>query len=83
MATHSSVLENLRDGGAWWAAVYRVTQSRTRLKQLSSSSVYMSVLLENDHSDFDVNNRYWRECVTISQGDLLFISYLSSPGERG
>ena len=24
--------------GAWWAAVYRVTQSQTRLKQLSSSS---------------------------------------------
>ena len=31
-------LENLRDRGAWWAAVYRVTQSRTRLKRLSSSS---------------------------------------------
>ena len=30
--------ENLRDGGAWWAAVYGVTQSRTRLKGLSSSS---------------------------------------------
>ena len=29
-------LENPRDGGAWWAAVYEVTQSRTRLKQLSS-----------------------------------------------
>ena len=27
-----------RDGGAWWAAVYGVTQSRTRLKRLSSSS---------------------------------------------
>jgi len=27
-----------RDGGAWWAAVYGVAQSRTRLKQLSSSS---------------------------------------------
>ena len=27
-----------RDRGAWWAAVYGVTQSRTRLKQLSSSS---------------------------------------------
>ena len=26
-----------RDSGAWWAAVYGVTQSRTRLKQLSSS----------------------------------------------
>ena len=36
MATHSS-LENPRDGGAWWAAVYRVAQSRTRLKRLSSS----------------------------------------------
>ena len=33
-----SCLENPRDGGAWWAAMYRVTQSRTWLKQLSSSS---------------------------------------------
>ena len=33
-----SCLENPRDGGAWWAAVYGVTQSRTRLKWLSSSS---------------------------------------------
>ena len=31
-------LENPRDGRAWWAAVYWVAQSRTRLKQLSSSS---------------------------------------------
>ena len=33
-----SCLENPRDGRAWWAAVYGVTQSRTRLKRLSSSS---------------------------------------------
>ena len=33
-----SCLENPRDGGAWWAAVYGVTQSRKRLKRLSSSS---------------------------------------------
>ena len=33
-----SRLENPRDGGAWWAAVYGVAQSRTRLKRLSSSS---------------------------------------------
>ena len=33
-----SCLENPRDGGAWWAAVYGVAQSRTRLKWLSSSS---------------------------------------------
>ena len=33
-----SSLENPRDGGAWWAAVSGVAQSRTRLKGLSSSS---------------------------------------------
>ena len=33
-----SCLENPRDGGARWAAVYGVAQSRTRLKRLSSSS---------------------------------------------
>ena len=39
-----SCLENPRDGGPWWAAIYRVTQSRTRLKWLSSSS---SSILKN------------------------------------
>ena len=38
-----SCLENPRDGGAWWAAVCGVTQSQTRLKQLSSSSIQCSV----------------------------------------
>ena len=33
-----SCLENPRDEGAWWAAVYGVAQSQTRLKRLSSSS---------------------------------------------
>ena len=33
-----SCLENPRDGGAWWAAVYGVAQSRTWLKRLSGSS---------------------------------------------
>ena len=33
-----SCLENPRDGGAWWAAVYGVARSRTRLKLLSSNS---------------------------------------------
>ena len=32
-----SCLENPRDGGAWWAAISGVTQSRIRLKRLSSS----------------------------------------------
>ena len=33
-----SCLENPMDKGAWWAAVYGVAQSQTRLKWLSSSS---------------------------------------------
>ena len=36
-----SCLENPRDRGAWWAAIYGVAQSRTRLKRLSSSSRYL------------------------------------------
>ena len=34
-----SCLENPREGGAWWAAVYGVTQSQTWLKRLSSSRI--------------------------------------------
>ena len=37
-----SCLENPRDGGAWWVAVYGVAQSRTQLKRLSSSSIYIN-----------------------------------------
>ena len=51
MATHSSILAwRISDRGAWWAAVYGVTQSRTRLKRLSSSSrdkLLCQVLEEN------------------------------------
>ena len=38
-------LENPRDGGAWWAAVYGVTQSRTQLKRLSSSSRFNNLYI--------------------------------------
>ena len=34
-----SCLENPMDGGTWWATIYGVAQSRTRLKRLSSSSM--------------------------------------------
>ena len=48
MATHSSVLawRIPGTGGAWWAAVYGVAQSRTRLKRLSSSSSRDDIALE-------------------------------------
>ena len=47
MATHSSVLawRIPRDRGAWWAAVYGVTQSRTWLTQLSSSWSFSLLLM--------------------------------------
>ena len=40
-----SCLENPRDGGDWWAAVYGVAQSQTPMKQLSSSSKLLSDIL--------------------------------------
>ena len=43
---HCSCLENPRDGGAGWAAVNGVAQSRTRLKRLSSSSSPFSTGLQ-------------------------------------
>ena len=38
-----SCLENPRDGGAWWAAVYGVAQSRTRQKRLSRQQWFVCV----------------------------------------
>ena len=44
-----SCLENPRDGGAWWAAVYGVPQSPTRLKRLSSNSSSKQVETSKHH----------------------------------
>ena len=46
-----SCLENPRDRGAWWAAVYGVAQSWTQLKRLSSSGSSSSTLINelNEH----------------------------------
>ena len=60
-----SCLENPGDRGAWWAAVYGVTQSRTRLKRLSSSS---------SSSD---NGSYFQP--QVSSGIVLWSSLCFSP----
>ena len=39
-----SCLENPREGGAWWAAIYGVAQSRTQLKRLSNSNIAIAHL---------------------------------------
>ena len=54
-----SCLENPREGGAWWAAVYGVAQSRTRLKPVSSSS--------SSSSTYGSRPRYLMQMYTSSQ----------------
>ena len=55
-----SCLENPRDGGAWWAAVYGVAQSWIRLKRLSSRSITLTL-------GFDMEN-LWK--AHLSQATL-------------
>ena len=57
-----SCLENPRDGGAWWAAVSGVAQSRTRLKRLSSSSRRRGIRKKNYRENFGES----REVKTVS-----------------
>ena len=45
-----SCLENPRDGGAWWVAIFGVAQSWTQLKRLSSSSSSSCVPLAHPES---------------------------------
>ena len=51
-----SCLENPRDGGAWWAAVYGVSQSRTRLNRLSSSSNSIKTSSDGKASVYNVGD---------------------------
>ena len=57
-----SCLENPRDRGAWWAAIYGVAQSRTRLKWLSSSSSTVCEALTIHHC-----RKYRTAFVKVSQ----------------
>ena len=52
-----SWLENPWGGGAWWAAIYGVAQSRTRLKRLSSITDYITSWASESHSV--VSNSLW------------------------
>ena len=65
-----SCLENPRDGGAWWAAVYGVAQSRTRLKQLSSSNSNSSMHLADIFKGFPCGSgrRQWQPTPVLLSG---------------
>ena len=68
-----SCLENPRDDGAWWAAVYGIAQSRTRLKRLSSSSCSSIVFFTCDHNYCD-----HRLPILPSPSKLLLLSLWAS-----
>uniref|UniRef100_E1BCH4 RNA/RNP complex-1-interacting phosphatase n=1 Tax=Bos taurus TaxID=9913 RepID=E1BCH4_BOVIN len=53
-----SCLENPRDRGAWWAAVYGVAQSRTRLKRLSCSSSSRDLQGESSFLFANINSSF-------------------------
>ena len=61
-----SCLENPRDGRAWWAAIYGVAQSRTRLERLSRSSSSSHVLEEEqlERGDKEQQLKVFRCLVT-------------------
>ena len=65
-----SCLENPRDGGAWWAAVYGVAQSRTRLKRLSSSSSSKSL--------YDANIPWLKMLKKIKKKYYRTISFMNT-----
>ena len=67
-----SCLENPRDRGAWWASVYGVTQSRTRLMRLSSSS-------SSSVYDWIQNHRDVATLLNITRNTISF--FLMPPGQ--
>ena len=66
-----SCLENPRDGGAWWAAVYGVAQSPTRLKRLSSSSSSSSVSLPHSFSKYFPASIQLKDTIQSYHSDFL------------
>ena len=71
-----SCLENPRDGGAWWAAIYGVTQSRTRLNQLSSSSSSRQEEPSKKHLEFPPVTKMANKMQDFLHGRVTAIHYL-------
>ena len=68
-----SCLENPRDGGAWWAAVYGVTQGWTWLKRLSSSSKKKITNVSWIFKSFIwLYTFIFSNCMFLSKSDYLF-----------
>ena len=79
-----SCLENPRDGGAWWLAIYGVAQSWTRLKRLSSSSsdyITSSWRLAEGHCFCPLSDAYVRSFLYLLYTliKLYYTKALSDP----
>jgi len=74
-----SCLENPRDGGAYWAAISGVTQSRTWLKRLSSSS---SVLFYLSSSSYVSQWRNFPKIICQPNFDLFYYFLFSVPHRK-
>ena len=87
-----SSLENPRDGGAWWAAIYGVAQSRTRLKRLSSSIYIYTHTHTHTHTHISMFNKFKGKITAIYVYTIVTYSgerntthsrILKNPVERG
>ena len=69
-----SCLENPRDSRAWWASVYGVAQSWTRLKQLSSSSSSSFLPSSNNTREDSIHGHYQMVNTKIQLTDYILCS---------
>ena len=74
-----SCLENPRDGGAWWAAIHGVAQSRARLKRLSSSSSSSSFLIVAILTGVTWHGLVVLVCISLIINDVEHFSCASWP----
>ena len=80
-----SCLENPRDGGAWWAAIYGVTQSQTWLQWLSSSSssresdlttLFKTAILASPHISETIVLLHIFHCSMYSLPNNTFLNFI-------
>ena len=80
-----SCLENPRDGGAWWAAVYGVTQSWTRLKQQQQHiQEYHAITEKKEDVLIWINLKVNYSGLSNAKTDIVCIVwfYLRKPGKK-
>ena len=83
MANHFSILAWRIPGigGAWWAAIYGIAQSRTRLKRLSSSSKGMHWSQQTPSSNNTIEDSTHGHHQMVNTKIRLIIFFAAKDGE--